>query len=279
MALPAIHEALAQAGRRPDEVDCVIVGCSNLQRAYPAVAIEIQHALGAGGLGVRHERGLLVGHVLACRPVSTRCCNGSADCVVVVHPEITSGHNNFAAARPPLHLRRRLHRGGARACRRRRRQQSSGRCSRGRLVDQVLQQHPQRLRLPQPQRGRRARPVRAGVPPARAAGVQGGRARWWSATSTSSCDALSLEAVRHPPLLAAPGEPEDEPADRQGRARPAARRGRGAGHPRPATRTRRRPARSSPSTCAAPTWQSGDIGVLCSFGAGYSIGSLVIRKV
>jgi beta-ketodecanoyl-[acyl-carrier-protein] synthase len=49
MALPAIHEALGQAGRRPDEVDCVIVGCSNLQRAYPAVAIEIQHALGAGG--------------------------------------------------------------------------------------------------------------------------------------------------------------------------------------------------------------------------------------
>ena len=28
MALPAIHEALAQAGRRADEVDCVIVGCS-----------------------------------------------------------------------------------------------------------------------------------------------------------------------------------------------------------------------------------------------------------
>ncbi|MEL6893910.1 MAG: beta-ketoacyl-ACP synthase III, partial [Actinomycetota bacterium] len=48
MALPAIQEALEQAGRRPEDVDAVILGASNLQRAYPAVAIEIQDALGAG---------------------------------------------------------------------------------------------------------------------------------------------------------------------------------------------------------------------------------------
>ena len=51
MAMPAIEQALAQAGRTGADVDAVIVGCSNLQRAYPAVAIEIQNALGAGGLG------------------------------------------------------------------------------------------------------------------------------------------------------------------------------------------------------------------------------------
>ena len=96
MALPAIHEALAQAGRRADEVDCVIVGCSNLQRAYPAVAIEIQHALGAGGWAYDMN--------VACSSATfsmqagvDALLNGSADCVVVVHPEITSGHNNFAA--------------------------------------------------------------------------------------------------------------------------------------------------------------------------------------
>jgi beta-ketodecanoyl-[acyl-carrier-protein] synthase len=95
MALPAIHEALAQAGRRADEVDCVIVGCSNLQRAYPAVAIEIQHALGAGGWAYDMN--------VACSSATfsmqagiDALKNGSADCVVVVHPEITSGHNNFA---------------------------------------------------------------------------------------------------------------------------------------------------------------------------------------
>lgn len=96
MALPAIMEALAQAGRRPDEVDCVIVGCSNLQRAYPAVAIEIQHALGAGGWAYDMN--------VACSSATfsmqsgvDALLNGSADCVVVVHPEITSGHSNFAA--------------------------------------------------------------------------------------------------------------------------------------------------------------------------------------
>lgn len=96
MALPAILEALAQAGRRPDEVDCVIVGCSNLQRAYPAVAIEVQHALGAGGWAYDMN--------VACSSATfsmqsgvDALLNGSADCVVVVHPEITSGHNNFAA--------------------------------------------------------------------------------------------------------------------------------------------------------------------------------------
>ncbi|MDO8390928.1 MAG: beta-ketoacyl-ACP synthase III [Actinomycetota bacterium] len=95
MALPAIHQALAQAGRRADEVDCVIVGCSNLQRPYPAVAIEIQAALGAGGWAYDMN--------VACSSATfsiqsgvDALCNGSANLVVVVNPEITSGHNNFA---------------------------------------------------------------------------------------------------------------------------------------------------------------------------------------
>jgi beta-ketodecanoyl-[acyl-carrier-protein] synthase len=94
MALPAIHEALEQAGRRPADVDAVIVGCSNLQRAYPAVAIEIQDALGAGGWAYDMN--------VACSSATfsvqagvDALSNGSADCVVVVSPEITSGHNNF----------------------------------------------------------------------------------------------------------------------------------------------------------------------------------------
>jgi beta-ketodecanoyl-[acyl-carrier-protein] synthase len=94
MALPAIDEALAQAGRSRGDVDAVIVGCSNLQRAYPAVAIEIQDALGAGGWGYDMN--------VACSSATfsvqagvDALRNGSADCVVVVNPEITSGHNNF----------------------------------------------------------------------------------------------------------------------------------------------------------------------------------------
>ncbi len=94
MSMPAIHEALAQAGRAPTDVDAVIVGCSNLQRAYPAVAIEIQAALGADGWGYDMN--------VACSSATfsvqagvDALRNGSANCVVVVNPEITSGHNNF----------------------------------------------------------------------------------------------------------------------------------------------------------------------------------------
>jgi beta-ketodecanoyl-[acyl-carrier-protein] synthase len=94
MAMPAVLEALAQAGRRPDEVDAVIVGCSNLQRAYPAVAIEIQNELGAGGWAFDMN--------VACSSATfsiqsavDALRNGTASCVVVVNPEITSGHNNF----------------------------------------------------------------------------------------------------------------------------------------------------------------------------------------
>jgi beta-ketodecanoyl-[acyl-carrier-protein] synthase len=95
MAMPAIHEALTQAGRRPEEVDCVIVGCSNLQRAYPAVAIEIQHALGAGGWA--YDMNVACSSATFSMQAGVDALkNGSAACVVVVHPEITSGHNNFA---------------------------------------------------------------------------------------------------------------------------------------------------------------------------------------
>jgi beta-ketodecanoyl-[acyl-carrier-protein] synthase len=94
MSMPAIHEALAQAGREPGDVDAVIVGCSNLQRAYPAVAIEIQDALGAQGWG--YDMNVACSSAtFSVQAAVDALRNGSANCVVVVNPEITSGHNNF----------------------------------------------------------------------------------------------------------------------------------------------------------------------------------------
>jgi beta-ketodecanoyl-[acyl-carrier-protein] synthase len=94
MSMPAIHEALAQAGREPSDVDAVIVGCSNLQRAYPAVAIEIQDALGAQGWG--YDMNVACSSAtFSVQAAVDALRNGSANCVVVVNPEITSGHNNF----------------------------------------------------------------------------------------------------------------------------------------------------------------------------------------
>ena len=51
IAVNAAKAALETAGRQASEVDLVIVACANLQRPYPALAIEVQHALGCGGYG------------------------------------------------------------------------------------------------------------------------------------------------------------------------------------------------------------------------------------
>ena len=51
MAVNAARQALTNSTRSADEIDLVIVACSNMQRAYPAIAIEVQAALGCGGYG------------------------------------------------------------------------------------------------------------------------------------------------------------------------------------------------------------------------------------
>ncbi|TPW13285.1 MAG: fabH [Acidimicrobiaceae bacterium] len=94
MSMPAIHQALAMAGRAPADVDAIIVGCSNLQRAYPAVSIEIQNELGAGGWA--YDMNVACSSAtFSMQAAADALRAGSARCVVVVNPEITSGHNNF----------------------------------------------------------------------------------------------------------------------------------------------------------------------------------------
>ena len=94
MAIPAVMEAIGQAGRTPAQVDAIIVGCSNLQRAYPAVSIELQHALGAGGWA--YDMNVACSSAtFSMQAAADALRSGSANCVVVVNPEITSGHNNF----------------------------------------------------------------------------------------------------------------------------------------------------------------------------------------
>jgi beta-ketodecanoyl-[acyl-carrier-protein] synthase len=94
ISVAAIQGALAQAGRRPDEVDALILGCSNVQRAYPAVSIEVQQALGAGGWAFDMNVACSSA-TFALQAAVDALRAGSARCAVVVNPEITSGHNNF----------------------------------------------------------------------------------------------------------------------------------------------------------------------------------------
>ena len=49
IATHAARQALERAGRKPEDVGAVIVACSNLQRGYPAMAVEVQSLLGTSG--------------------------------------------------------------------------------------------------------------------------------------------------------------------------------------------------------------------------------------
>ena len=51
IGVKAARQALERAGRDPKDVDAVLCAASNMQRAYPAMAIEIQQELGIEGFG------------------------------------------------------------------------------------------------------------------------------------------------------------------------------------------------------------------------------------
>ncbi|MDO8250299.1 MAG: beta-ketoacyl-ACP synthase III, partial [Rhodoferax sp.] len=51
IGVAAARDALARAGKQAEDIDGVICACANMQRAYPAMAVEIQTALGIQGFG------------------------------------------------------------------------------------------------------------------------------------------------------------------------------------------------------------------------------------
>jgi beta-ketodecanoyl-[acyl-carrier-protein] synthase len=94
MGVAAALEAMEQAGKSAKDIDAVIVAASNMQRAYPAMAVEIQDALGIQGYGFDMNvacSSATFGIQQARDAVST----GSARCVLMLNPEICSGHLNF----------------------------------------------------------------------------------------------------------------------------------------------------------------------------------------
>ncbi|WP_137818742.1 beta-ketoacyl-ACP synthase III [Pseudomonas sp. 2FG] len=94
MAVGAAEEALARAGKTAADVDGVIVACSNLQRAYPAVAIEVQAALGIQGFA--YDMNVACSSAtFGIQAASNSVQLGQARAVLVVSPEICTGHLNF----------------------------------------------------------------------------------------------------------------------------------------------------------------------------------------
>ena len=83
----AAREALKRAGRAPKDVGAVLCAASNMQRAYPAMAVEIQDALGCSGFAFDMN--------VACssatfgiQTAADYVRSGSAKSVLMVNPEI-----------------------------------------------------------------------------------------------------------------------------------------------------------------------------------------------
>lgn len=94
MCVAAAREALERARKTPADIDMVLVACSNMQRAYPAMAVEVQEALGIDGYGFDMN----VACSSATFGIQTAMAavqSGQARAVLVLNPEITSGHLNF----------------------------------------------------------------------------------------------------------------------------------------------------------------------------------------
>ena len=94
IGVKACKQALARAGRDAKDVDAVLCAASNMQRPYPAMAVEIQDALGIDGFGFDMN--------VACssatfgiQTAADYIRAGNARSVLVVSPEITSGHLNW----------------------------------------------------------------------------------------------------------------------------------------------------------------------------------------
>ena len=90
----AAREAMAAAGKSAADIDAVIVACAYTQRAYPAIAIEVQNELGIEGYGFDM--------LLACSAATFglhRACDSlvadTSKCVLAVNPELVTPQVNF----------------------------------------------------------------------------------------------------------------------------------------------------------------------------------------
>jgi beta-ketodecanoyl-[acyl-carrier-protein] synthase len=90
----AARDAISNAKIDPNNIDAVIVACSNLERPYPAIAIEIQNELGIKGFAYDMN--------VACSSATFGIQNiydmiksGSIRSAVMINPEMCSGHLNF----------------------------------------------------------------------------------------------------------------------------------------------------------------------------------------
>ncbi|GAA0855833.1 beta-ketoacyl-ACP synthase III [Aliiglaciecola litoralis] len=94
IALHAAKKALKAANKKASDIDAVIVSCAYTQRSYPAIAIEVQGALGIKGFGFD----MLVACSAATFGVHRAyemIAAETAKCVLVINPELVSPQINY----------------------------------------------------------------------------------------------------------------------------------------------------------------------------------------
>jgi beta-ketodecanoyl-[acyl-carrier-protein] synthase len=94
MSIKAAQEAIEAAGKSAADIDAVIVSCAYTQRSYPAIAIEVQHELGI--------KGFAFDMLVACSAATfalhrayEMVAADTARCVLLVNPELTSPQVNY----------------------------------------------------------------------------------------------------------------------------------------------------------------------------------------
>ena len=91
IAVKAARQALAAAGREAADVGLVIVACSNMQRPYPAMAVEVQAALGCKGYG--YDMNVACSSAtFGIEQAANAIRSGQVERALVLGPEICSAH-------------------------------------------------------------------------------------------------------------------------------------------------------------------------------------------
>jgi beta-ketodecanoyl-[acyl-carrier-protein] synthase len=86
----AAKEALSAANKKAEEIDAVIVSCSHKQRDFPGIAIEVQNELGISGFA--YDMGVACSSAtFGIHAAVTAVKAGSVNSVLLLSPEIKSG--------------------------------------------------------------------------------------------------------------------------------------------------------------------------------------------
>ena len=94
MSVKAAKQALDNSGKTSNDIDAVITACSNLERAYPAISIEVQELLGIKGFAFDMNVACSSA-TFAIQAAADMIRSGSAKTILIVDPEICSGHLDF----------------------------------------------------------------------------------------------------------------------------------------------------------------------------------------